>query len=306
MKTSFDYFVEKVAKLAGMDKQEVKKRVEAKIEKLGGLISREGALQIVAVELLKDKEENLSISDLLPGLKNVRVLGKIIEIEGIRKYMKKDRELKMASFLLADATDVIRVVLWDNQHISLLEEGKIKKNDTIEIENAHVRGDIRNREIHLTNNSKISLSSSTLENVIEKPKYFFSLISQLIPNTKAKIKAYVVQAFKPSIYDFCPICNKKVDNPCHDGIEKRLAFSFIADDGSATIRCIAFKDEAMKILNSIEDARDIEEDYEKVIGEEFWFEGRVRKNDFRNELEFVVDNVSRVDVEELIKELQMI
>ncbi len=303
MKTSFDYFIEKVAKLAEVDKEEVKKRVEAKIEKLGGLISKEGALQIVAAELLKYKNENLSIADLIPGMKNIKVVGKIIEMEGVRKYRKGDKELKVASFLLADPTDIIRVVLWDINNISLIEEGKIKKGDVIEIENVYVRGDIYNREIHLTSNSKISLSSITLENVVEKKVYFFSLINQLIPNIKAKIKAYIVQVFKPSVYNFCVVCNKKVDEPCHE-IEKRIIFPFIVDDGSGVIRCIAFKDEAIKILKT--PIEEIEKDYEKVVGEEFWFEGRVRKNEFRDELEFVVENVFDVDVEELISELQKI
>jgi signal peptidase I len=304
MKTSFDFFVEKVAKLAGISKEEVEKRIEAKIEKLGGLISREGALQIVAAELLKTRDERLSISDLLPGMKNVKTIGKIVEIEGIRKYRKKDKELKVASFLLADSTDIIRVVLWDTNHISLIEEEKIKKGDVVEIENAYVRGDIYNREIHLTSMSKIIPSSITLENVVEKRNYFFNLISQLNPNTKAKIKAYIVQAFKPIIYNFCPICNKKVEQKCHEEIEKRVIFSFIADDGSGFIRCIAFKNETLKIFNM--PIEEVEKNFEKVLGEEFWFEGRVRKNEFRDELEFVVENVSNVDVEELVEELQKI
>ncbi len=307
LKADLENIVEKIAKISGLSKEEIKRRIESKKEMLSGLISFEGAAQIVAAELgIKFDSIKLSIADLLPGMRRVKIIGKILEIYGIHRYVKNEKEMKVASLLLADDTDSIRVVLWDTKHIALIEHGKIKKDDTIEITNAYVRGDINNREIHLTNISDIALSSIKIENVVNKEN--FKLISQLTPNARAKIKGNIVQIFKPSFYNFCPVCNKAHSCELHETSEKKLLLPFIVDDGSKAIRCIAFSDIALKILGmdySTElDEESLNKALEKVLGEEFWFVGRVRKNAVQDALEFVVNDAELVDVKSLIEKLQ--
>lgn len=301
-----DELIEKISKFSNLSKEEVRKRIEAKREKLSGLVSLEGAAQIVAAELgVKFENMNLNISDLLPGMKKVNVIGKIIDNYGVKNYKRKDKQLKVATFLLADSTDAIRVVLWDTNHIELIENEKIKIGDVVEINSAYVRGDIDNRELHLTNTSSIKLSSHKIEQVIDKEKYLYKLIDRLTINSKAKIRAFIVQVFSPTIYDICPICKVKADN-CkqHEEREKRILFSFIVDDGSGNIRCITFNECIFKMLklNNIEEIN--EEKIKNLIGKEFWFEGRVRKNKLREELEFIVEDVEEVDIKKLIEKLQ--
>lgn len=310
--------IEKIAKFGNTSKEEVQRRIEAKKEALGGLISYEGAAQIVAAELgIRFDSIKLNLSDLLPGMRKVNVIGKIVELYPIRNYRKGDKELKLASFLLADSTDAIRVVLWDTKHIALIEQGKIKEGDTVEISNGFVRGDMNSKEIHLTGLSDIALSSIKLEQIVEKEKYPFKLIAELTLNTRAKIKANIVQAFSPSFYDFCLVCNKKAENCGHAEFEKRGVFAFIVDDGSESIRCIAFNDTILKILgiDSIDEisseasasekaSEKLQAKLQAILGDEFWFVGRVRKNTFRDRLEFVVDDAEQVDVKELIEKLQ--
>ena len=45
---NYERILEKIAKSAGVDREEIERKVEAKRAKLSGLISREGAAQIVA------------------------------------------------------------------------------------------------------------------------------------------------------------------------------------------------------------------------------------------------------------------
>jgi len=294
--------VEKIAKLSNLSEEEIAKKIEAKREALSGLISFEGAAQIVAAELgIRFDNIKLNIEDLLPGMRKVNVLAKIVEIDGIRKYVRNGKELKVASMLIADATGSIRVVLWDTKHIALIEEGKMKKGDVVEISRADVRGSMESKELHLGGASDIAISNTDLE-VIEVEKYPLKTISQLVTNSRAKIRAFVVQAFVPSLYDFCVQCNKKIDanaNGHEHATEKRMIFSFIADDGTESIRAIAFGEEAKKILK--ED--DFDEAIKNVYGEEFWLKGRVRRNSFRDALEFVVEEAEPVDVKKLIEEL---
>ncbi len=48
---NYDLLIERIATSAGIEKEEVERKVEAKKAKLSGLISKEGAAQIIAAEL---------------------------------------------------------------------------------------------------------------------------------------------------------------------------------------------------------------------------------------------------------------
>ncbi|MEM2707961.1 MAG: hypothetical protein QXQ30_02735, partial [Candidatus Pacearchaeota archaeon] len=66
----------------------------------------------------------------------------------------------------------------------------------------------------------------------------------------------------------------------------------------------AFKETTLKMLNVNNIDEINEEKLKNLIGEEFWFDGRVRKNKKRDEIEFVVNDVERVDIKQLIEKLQ--
>ena len=48
---NYDKIVEKISKSSGLEKEEIERRIEAKRAKLAGLISKEGAAQVIAAEL---------------------------------------------------------------------------------------------------------------------------------------------------------------------------------------------------------------------------------------------------------------
>lgn len=313
IKANIDKLIEKIAKLSGLNKEEIERRIEAKREKLSGLISFEGAAQIVAAELgIKFDNIKLSIGDLIPGMKKISVIGKIIDIYGIRKYKKQDKELKVASFLLADETGSIRVVLWDTNQIRLIEEGEIKKGSVVEINNAQVRGDEFTKELHLTNISQISPSTVNIERVSNVQQIAYAPIKKLRVGSRVEIRGTLIQIFNPYTFNFCRSCNSKVEGTCKEhgekDIEKRLILAFVIDDGSESIRCVAFNDAVLSIfkISSIEELiENFNELSNRLLGTELSIEGRVRKNSFRDEKEFVVDKIKEVDVKRLIEELNM-
>ena len=51
MQGNYERILEKIAKAAGLERAEIETRIEAKRQKLSGLISKEGAAQVVASEL---------------------------------------------------------------------------------------------------------------------------------------------------------------------------------------------------------------------------------------------------------------
>lgn len=157
--------VERISKYSGKEAEEITRMVEAKRAKLSGLISREGAAQIVAAELgINFEKEKVKVNEIIEGIKKVNILGKIIQLFPVREFKKENREGKVVNFVLADETGNIRVVLWDTNHIGLVERQELKEGDFIEINNAN----LRNNELHLTGFSDIKKSSMVIEKVIEE------------------------------------------------------------------------------------------------------------------------------------------
>ena len=163
MEENFDRILEKISKSAGLEKEEIERRVEAKRAKLSGLISREGALQVVAAELgINFEDENFKIAELLPGMRKVNVVGKVINLSPVRTFTtKKGEEGKVVNLTIADDTSNVKVVLWDTNHISLIEKGDVAEGKVIELAN----GSMRDNEIHLGSFSEFKLSAEVLNEV---------------------------------------------------------------------------------------------------------------------------------------------
>jgi len=51
MDGNYELVLDRISKQSGTEKEELERRVEAKRAKLSGLISKEGALQVIAAEL---------------------------------------------------------------------------------------------------------------------------------------------------------------------------------------------------------------------------------------------------------------
>src|SRR3990167_6750409 len=97
---NYTQLVEKISSLAKVTSDEIERKVEAKRAKLSGLVSKEGAAQIVAAELgINFEKERMKISELVLGMRKANILGKIIEIFPVREFNKNGREGKVASFV---------------------------------------------------------------------------------------------------------------------------------------------------------------------------------------------------------------
>jgi len=304
---NYSQLVERIAKSSGLSVDDIERRIEAKRAKLSGLISKEGAAQVVASELgISFDKEKMKISELLSGMKKVNVVGKIIQMFPVREYNKEGRQGKIGSFVLADETSNIRTVLWDTNHVSLIEKATIKEGDIVEINN----GSMRNTELHLTGFSDIKLSNEVIKQVVESKVFHEKTIKELNQGESVGIRAFIVQLFEPRFFTVCPSCRKKVSETgeCaeHGKVlgEKRALLSIVLDDGSATIRAVLFSDQ----LNKVIDSKDLETDFGKkrteLLGKEMFFSGQVRKNQLYDNLEFFVDDWKDIDVDQLIEKLE--
>ncbi len=309
---AYNKILEKISRVSGKTEEEISRLVEAKRAKLSGLISREGAAQIIAAELgINFDKEKIKVNELLPGIKKVNILGKIIRLFPVKEYHTNNREGKIGSMILADETGNVRVVLWDTSHIDLLEKGMIKDGDVIEISNAN----FRNTEVHLTGFSDIKKSSEIIENVKTALDYSEKKISDLSLGGGFKIRATIVQAFEPKFFLTCPECKTKaledVDGyKCekHGKIlpEKRSLLSIILDDGSSSIRSVLFSEQLSSLGISQEDLTQekIQGTRTNLLGKESFFSGSVRQNKLFNTKEFFISSIEELDLDKLISNLE--
>lgn len=315
----YEKLIEKIAKISGVSVDEIDRRVEAKKAKLSDLISKEGAAQIVAAELgVTFDKQKVKINELLSGMRKLTVSGKIIRLFPVRTFRTKTTESKVATFILADDTAAIRCVLWDVNHIKLIEEGKFKEESIVELQNTAVRG-TEIKELHLGSLSEIVESDETFEKIVTTENITKKKISDLKENDRTRILATVVQAFEPRFFPTCPECNIKINQEgehflctTHGNVvpRYRAIFSMVADDGSNNMRIICFDENISKILNinqeEIEKLRDSEFFLSKkseLLGKDFSFLGRVRQNKFFDNLEFFVQDVQEAQPDDIIKEL---
>ena len=311
---NYEKVLEKIARASGLDKEEIRDKVKAKRAKLSELISYEGAAQIVAAELgINFENEKLKINELLPGMRKVNVVGKIINLFPVRKFItKKGEESKVVNLVLADDTSNIKIVLWDTNHISLIEDNKIKKGSTIELGNASMRGN----ELHLGSFSEIKIVSELFDDskIVTEKMVSVKKISELAVSDNSKIRAFIVQTFEPKSFNVCPECSKKATADGENFVcvshgkifpEKRHLMTIVLDDGAETIRAVLFHETLPKIglteLNNIERAISQRED---LLGKEMFFSGNVRTNKFFNEPELIIEDVCEVNLDKLIAELE--
>ena len=309
---NYDRILEKIAKASGLDKSEIENMVEARRSKLSGLISREGAAQVIAAELgVSFENETLKIDELLPGMRSVNVVGKVITLFPVRSFKtKRGDESKVANMWIADDSSNIKVVLWDTHHVQLIEAGEIKEGTVVDIKNAAMR----ESELHLGNFSEIKPSSESFENVVTERVLREKNISDFKKGENVSTRAFIVQAFEPRFFNVCPECGKKVTSEgdtfvClqHEKVmpEKRAVSSIVLDDGTESIRAVLFHEVLNKLgITEFNDPDALLRQKEAILGKEMIFSGNVRNNAFFNTPEFIVNDIKDINLDELIISLE--
>lgn len=304
---NYSQLIERIARSANLEIEEIERKVEAKKAKLSGLISKEGAAQIVAAELgINLDNERLKISELVEGMKRANIVGKVIKINPIREFNKNGREGKVASLVIADESSNTRAVLWDVNHIDMITSGKIKEGSVIEI----TGGAVRNAELHLSSFSDLKDSKEKLANVVTEKQFGDTKLKDVKAGQNLKTRAIIVNTFEPKYFEVNPETGKKfTEADKNNGLrpKKRALLNIVIDDGSETIRSVLFGDQIALLGLSEEEIFSLEKFNEKkphLIGEEMIFTGQVRLNAFSNTDEFSIQTVEPVNPQNLIKELE--
>ncbi len=128
---------------------ELKERIDKKIQSVGGLLSEEGALLLIAGELGISIEEehkekkHFFISDINEGMQHIDISGRIMRIFDANTFQRKTGiEGRVQNIVIADKTGSIRIVFWDDQ-IDKIKQ--FKRGDVVTIRNGYLRKGLNNQ-----------------------------------------------------------------------------------------------------------------------------------------------------------------
>lgn len=311
----------KVAEKSGKTESEIKKLVEGKMLELSGLVSEAGALHIVAkelgVDLLEKVDRRLMIKNIVPNINSLNIYGMVTRIFEPKEFQKKDgTKGKIASFILADESGSVRVVLWNDQ-VELSE--KLNEGMVIELSRAFSKdGYNGGAEVRIGRTTTIAEKKDADLPPLEELKKESAItpsasrmnMRELREGTFAEVRACIAQIFEnPNFYEVCPKCETRTREeggkfrcPEHGDIKPKfhMAISGVLDDGTGNIRASFFRENAEKIAGMTadkgkENPDEIRNLIKKSAGNEFVFRGRVRRNDMFNRIEMTVSSISDID-----------
>jgi ssDNA-binding replication factor A large subunit len=150
-----------------VSRNQILENLENEKNKTGGLIADETLLRLIAarygIETIQRKFiRNLSINDLVAGLNDITVTGRVVVVYPPRAF-NGERSGKVANLLIADKDATLRVVLW-NDKVDLVESGELKAGQIIRFSHGYTREDRKGKvELHLGSKSQIEVEPQDIK-----------------------------------------------------------------------------------------------------------------------------------------------
>lgn len=328
---SLEDILSELEKFSGLSREELTNKIEQKKSEFSDLVSAEGAAYLIAnelgLDLLEKRRRKLEIKNIVSGMKNVNLVGRIFNITQPVQFERQDGSKgRVVNIFVGDDTGCVRIPLWNDQ-AKLVENGDLKLGDSIQVTNGMAKEGIYGM-MEVTVGKYGIINKIECEDIPDseqlRAKYLApsrerKTIKDLTPG-EAQIVGTVVYVFKGKLFfDVCPACSsalvkKDQKQVCsqHGEVEpsKALLVTTIIDDGTSNVRAIFFRGQAEKLLGiSAKDLEQMEEEKryelvkEKLLGRELQLTGRVKKNKIFDRTEFIVNDAEDLNVSEESKKL---
>ncbi|MBO8175155.1 MAG: replication factor A [Thermococcus sp.] len=263
-----EQIVELIQKQKGLSLNEIEKRIAEIVQR--DKISEHAAALLLAEQLGVNLEETaplMYITDLVPGMRDVNIVGRVMRKYGVREYTKRDGTRgQVASILIYDSTGKARVVLWDGKVSEYYN--KLQIGDIIKIIDANVRESLAGLpELHVNFRSRIIVNPEDprveeIPPLEEVRTYSYSRrkIAELMGGEKfIELRGTIAKLYRVIVYDACPECRRKVDYdpgmevwicPEHGEVTplKMTVIDFGIDDSTGYIRVTLFGEDAAELL----------------------------------------------------------
>jgi len=161
----------------GLSEDEINSQVSKKLMEYQGFMTKEGALYLIGKEnginvyssdpnIQKEIEElidyndfSIPIVDVIEGMQNIVIAGRITDIFKIKTFTKKDGSSGIVgSFIICDLSKCIKIILW-NEQVKDMENEFFKKGEIVQVIGGYSKkGTDDNLEIHLSRKGKLILA----------------------------------------------------------------------------------------------------------------------------------------------------
>jgi replication factor A1 len=264
----------------------------------------------VETEIVKDEsisapeyKENLcKIGDIIEGnvdKNNITVIGRVYRAFDITEFERENGIGKVRNIIIEDETGRIRLVLWDEN-----AELDIKEGDIVKVVHGYIRERGESIELNIGRFGRIIVNPKGVA-IKSNRKFIADVEDGENVEIRGAIVDYVKQGF---ILYLCPNCRRKVvvvDDTyscpeCGDvEPDEVLTLTLVVDDGTGTITCRLYNRNVEKLTKkSREELINCDISIiEELLGEEFVFDGIVKK---RDGLEMNVKNVREINLDEEI------
>ena len=161
-----DKIVQKIIEESHLSRRDILDRIAEKKEKLAGLVTDEAIVLMVAADLkvkidtLREEqdEEILTIGDLVAGLNNVTITGRVTKVSPLREFNDRHNEKgTVADLVIADRAASIPLILWGGA-TQPIQEGKLNEGDIIRVHNAYVKENMGLLELNVGRLGRVELN----------------------------------------------------------------------------------------------------------------------------------------------------
>lgn len=289
----------------GLSEDEINSQINEKLTEYQGFMTKEGALYLIGKEkgidlyssdpnIQKEIEElidyndfTILIADVLEGMQNIVIAGRVKDIFGINNFTKKDGTSGIVgSFQICDLSSCIKIVLW-NEQVKDMENQYFKKGEIVQVIGGYSKKGINDiLEVHLSRQGKLVLAPEgiTLPNV--KKDEYSKISEQKVGRTSYKFNIedlHEEEGFIRFVNGIVQIDNFK-ELTLKNG-EKSFLLKLILSDDIASIKVNIWgmkAVEAMKIINNGDEVKLI-----NVV---------IKKNSYSNEKELNFTKSSRLEL----------
>ncbi len=249
----------------GLSDSDIEEKIQQKLEEVGGLLTEEGALTIIATEMgITEEREYLRIQDLVDGMSNVNIIGRVLGVTEPREFQRSDGSAgAVSNIILADKTGKTALTLWDHE-VRLTEQ--VKRGDILKIVDGITREGKRGVQIQI-GRGKVIINPKDdprleeippLSRLAERPTERKGIASLEEGDKFCEVRATIAKLYTIRFYEACPECYKRVifkNNVfycpnCNKKVDRKRVMIFEAglDDCTGFIRASFFDKKAEEIL----------------------------------------------------------
>ncbi len=314
---------EKIQQQSNLSEEDINNKIKAKLDQLSGLISEEGAAHIIANELgvkLVPTGEKLQVKNILAGMRNVEITGKVTAKYELREFQTEKRSGKVANFMLGDETGIIRAVLWNDKTDDF---PKINEGDVIKIEGGYIRDNNGRKEIHLTDNATLTINPEGVEvKPVQREKRTVKKLNELSEGDEnIEVLGTIVQVFDLRFFEIDPETGRRAvekDGKYFSGDKEvpNISYAYVMnlflDDGTENVRTVLWRNQVQRLLDMSheqivtfkDNPAEFENKKNELLGTIVKVVGKTKKNQSFDRLELVANLIFKdVDPDQEMKNL---